>query len=235
MTLQNYDKGKIVKYYIRERLFVERMHQKTACAEALCKIWFVPFVLWLPSSMSNHDGKLKVSCWNIAAIFSQMNLQYHGIFCIIWRHVKVSTKRFQGKSVCPVIWWATGKEKPARFLETVILCDAILENFKRKVGSSLCYHTTSMRNCFCVCICLIFRFAYLEYYCFCAMLISISHLCIVNIFCCLCCMPCVYLRSLMLCLRSVYYLLFSKTCKMAQYLTCKFCGWTIFYDLCILV
>ena len=43
-----------------------------------------------------------------AAIFSQMNktlsLQYHGIFCIISRHIKVFTKCFHGKSVCPVIW-----------------------------------------------------------------------------------------------------------------------------------
>ena len=26
-----------------ERLFVERMHQKKANAETLCKVWFVPF------------------------------------------------------------------------------------------------------------------------------------------------------------------------------------------------
>ena len=26
-------------------------------AETLCKIWFFPIVPWLPSSMSNHDGK----------------------------------------------------------------------------------------------------------------------------------------------------------------------------------
>ena len=31
-----------------------------------------------------------VKCWN---------LQYHGIFCIIWCHVKVFTKCFRGKSV----------------------------------------------------------------------------------------------------------------------------------------
>ena len=61
--------------------------------------------------------------WNVkfhvytAAVFSQMNkklnLQYHGIFRIIWRHIKVSTRSFHGKSVCPVIWWATGEEKPS--------------------------------------------------------------------------------------------------------------------------
>ena len=33
-----------VATYIRERLFVEKMHQKKANTEVLCKIWFVPFV-----------------------------------------------------------------------------------------------------------------------------------------------------------------------------------------------
>ena len=33
------------------------MHQKKTNAETLCKKWFVPFVPWSPSSMSNHDGK----------------------------------------------------------------------------------------------------------------------------------------------------------------------------------
>ena len=56
VVLQNYYEGKIVKLYIRERLFVERMHQKEANAEKLCKTWFVPFFPWLPfSSMSDHD------------------------------------------------------------------------------------------------------------------------------------------------------------------------------------
>ena len=50
-------KNCIVKLYSRERLFVERMHQKKTNAETLCKIWFAPFVPWLPSSMSIHDGK----------------------------------------------------------------------------------------------------------------------------------------------------------------------------------
>ena len=27
------------------------------CRNVICKIWFVPFAPWLPSSMSNHDGK----------------------------------------------------------------------------------------------------------------------------------------------------------------------------------
>ena len=120
-------------------------------------------------------------------------------------------RSFHRKSVCPVICWATGKDKPSRFLETVILCEAFPGNFKRKIGSSPYYHTISVRTCSCVCICLIFRFAYLAYYCFCAMLFSVSHLSIVNIFCCLCYMPGVYLKSAMLCLRCVYCLLFSKT------------------------
>ena len=47
---------------------------------------------------------------------------------------------------------------------------SVLWNSKRKLCSSLCYHTISACTCFCVCICLIFRFAYLAYYCFCAML-----------------------------------------------------------------
>ena len=164
----------------------------------------------------------KQPIWNLkfradtAVIFNQMkktlNLQYHGIFCIKWHHIKVFTKFFYRKSVCPVIWWAIRKEKPAKFLETVILCEAFRGNFKNKVGSSLYYHTKPMRTCFCVSICLIFRFAYLAYYCFCAMLFSVSHLSIMDISCCLCYMPGVYLKSPMLCLRCDYCFLFSKIC-----------------------
>ena len=44
-------------WYIRERLFVERMHQKKMNSETLGKIWFLSFAPWLPSSMSNHDRK----------------------------------------------------------------------------------------------------------------------------------------------------------------------------------
>ena len=43
--------------YIQKGYLFERMHQKKANAETLCKIWFVSFVPWLPSRMSNHDGK----------------------------------------------------------------------------------------------------------------------------------------------------------------------------------
>ena len=86
-----------------------------------------------------------------------LNLQYHGIFCVICRHIKVFMRSFHGKCVCPVIWWPTGKEKPSGFLETVILCEAFWGNFKRKIGSSLYYHTISVCACSCVWICLIFR------------------------------------------------------------------------------
>ena len=43
-----------------------------------------------------------------------------------------------------------GKGNPARFLETVILCEAFRGNLE--TGSSLCYHTISVHTCFCVCI-----------------------------------------------------------------------------------
>ena len=94
-------------------------------------------------------------------------------------------------------------------------------NFVWKLGSSFCYHKISVRTCFCVYICLIFRFACLAYFCFSAMLFSISHLSIVDIFCCLCYILGVYLKSPMLCLRCVYCLLFSKNRWVAQYLTCS--------------
>ena len=104
-----------------------------------------------------------------------------------------------------------GKGKPAIFLETVILFESFCGNFQRKLGPSLCYHTISVHTCFCVCIYLIFRFAYLAYYCLCAILFSVFHSSIMNIFCCLYYMPGIYLKSPMLCLRCVCYLLFSKT------------------------
>ena len=103
------------------------------------------------------------------------------------------------------------KGKPARFLETVILCEAFHGNFLEETGSSRCYHTISVYTCFCVCIYLIFLFDYLAYCCLYAILFSVSHSSIKNIFCCLCYMPGVYLKSPMLCLRYVCCLLFSKT------------------------
>ena len=57
VMLQTYYEGKIVELYIWEMLFVEKMHKKKANAETLCEIWFVAFVPWLPSSMSNHNDK----------------------------------------------------------------------------------------------------------------------------------------------------------------------------------
>ena len=120
-------------------------------------------------------------------------------------------KCFHGKSVFPVIWRAARKKKPARFLETVILCEVFRGNFKRKLASNLCCYMISVHTCFCVCICLIFSYAYLACYCFCAMQFSVSHLSTVNIFCWWCYMPGIYLKFPMLCLRFVYCLLFFKT------------------------
>ena len=140
-----------------------------------------------------------------------LNLQYHGIFWIIWRHIKRFCEMLSQEISVSSNLVSYRKGKPARFLETVILCEAFHWNLLRKLSSSLCYHTISVRTCFCVCIYLIFRFAYLAYYCLCAMLFSVSHSSIVNIFCCLCYMPGVYLKSPMLCLRCVCCLLFSKT------------------------
>ena len=63
---------------VRFRHFIYRgslmMHQKKANAEKLCKIWFVPFVSWLPSSMSNHDGKW-VYLWFFHYSFLQNRLR----------------------------------------------------------------------------------------------------------------------------------------------------------------
>ena len=68
----------------------------------------------------------------LAVVFIQMNktlnLQNHGIFCIIWSHIKVFTKCFHGKSVCPVISGATGEKKPAGFLDIVIFYEAFRGN-----------------------------------------------------------------------------------------------------------
>ena len=71
-------------------------------------------------------------------------------------------------------------------METVILYEIFRGTFKRKLSFSLCYHTISVLTCICICIWLIFRFAYLAYHCFCAMVISVYHLSIVNILCAWC-------------------------------------------------
>ena len=139
-------------------------------------------------------------------------------------------KCFHRKSVRPVIWWVTWWAIWwARLLKTVILCEAFRGNFKRNLGSSLCYYMISVRTC------LIFRFVCLACYYFCAMLFLVSRLSIVNIFCCLYYVPGVYLISPMLCLLCVCCLLFSKIRWIARYLTCGFYGWTISYDLRIAV
>ena len=46
----------LCSYKIRFDHHTETYKKKTN-VETLYKIWFVPFVSWLPSSMSNHDGK----------------------------------------------------------------------------------------------------------------------------------------------------------------------------------
>ena len=139
-----------------------------------------------------------------------LNLHHHGIFCTMWRHMKVFTKRFHEKSVCPVIWLATGRRSKPDSWKQYLCVKRFVESFRR-TGSSLCYHTILVHICFCICICSIFRFAYLAYCCPCAKLFSVSHSSIMNVFCCLCYMPGIYLKSLMLCLRCVCCLLFSKT------------------------
>ena len=173
----------------------------------------------------NASKETKQLIWNLkfhadtVATFNKMNktlnLQHHSISWIIWRHIKGFTKCFHRKSVCPVTWWATGNEKPARFLETVTLYEAFRGIFKGKLDSSICCHTMSVRTCFRVCICVFYvcicRLGYLAYHFFCKMLFLFPHLNIVNIFCYLNYVPAVYLKSCMLCLRCVYCLLFSKT------------------------
>ena len=62
IMLPNYYEGKIVDLYIRERLFVEKMHQKKANAETFCKIWFVPFVVWA-TMMGNECFMITIYIW----------------------------------------------------------------------------------------------------------------------------------------------------------------------------
>ena len=101
-----------------------------------------------------------------------------------------------------------GKHKPATFLETAILFKVFPGKFETK--SSLFFAVISARSCFYVCICLKIRLVYLVYFCFSAMIFSIFHSSLVNIYCCLCCMPGVYVKSPMLFLHSSYLHLFSK-------------------------
>ena len=90
-------------------------------------------------------------------------------------------------------------DKPARSLEKVILCKGFCGDFKNEINSTIFYDMISVHTCFCFYICLKFRFADLAYFCFCAMLFSVSQLSIVNIFCCLCYMPGFYVKPPILC------------------------------------
>ena len=80
------------------------------------------------------------------------------------RHV--NKKCFYGKPACSLVCWATGKEKPARFLEKVVLLEAFCGNFKNKLCSSLCYHIILLCTCFCDVIWLIFSMLYCKFSCF---------------------------------------------------------------------
>ena len=78
--------------------------------------------------------------WNLklhadtAAIFSQMNktlnLQYYGIFCIIWRHIKVFAKCFYLELVSPVIWWATRSGNQPDFWKQEFCVKRFVETFR---------------------------------------------------------------------------------------------------------
>ena len=95
-----------------------------------------------------------------SAIFSQMNKMFKFTIpwyllhnsALTWSFHIFTIKCVHLKPVYPVIWWGTRKEKPARFLEIVILCKALCGNFKRKLCPSLCYHMTWVYTCFHVCI-----------------------------------------------------------------------------------
>ena len=51
------------------------MHQKKGNAETLCKIWFVPFVSLLPSSMTNSAFLSKcVFCYYVISYFMHSNI-----------------------------------------------------------------------------------------------------------------------------------------------------------------
>ena len=110
-----------------------------------------------------------------------------------------------GASVCLVILCSG-----ARFLEAATLSKSFHAKFKRKLRSNPCYQMILVRTGFCVWISLIFRFTHLACFSFFAMLLSVSHLSLLNIFCCLYYMPGVCLKSPMLCLRSIYCVLFSQ-------------------------
>ena len=104
--------------YILKLICLKIKTSISMCILMLCIyiMWYI-YNIYLYIYTSKVFRQRKELIWNLnfhaytAGIFSQMNktlnLQYHGIFCIIWRHIKVFTKCFDGKLVCPVIWWAT--------------------------------------------------------------------------------------------------------------------------------
>ena len=78
MLQNDYEKKKIVKNYIRKKLFVERMHQKKMNAKTLCKIWFTAERL----ANRRKESKSKISAWIkarlIFALIRTMLLCLHG-------------------------------------------------------------------------------------------------------------------------------------------------------------
>ena len=132
-------------------------------------------------------------------------------FTVLWyllhnrRHVKVFKKCFHGVQQYAGF---TGSTNQPDFWKQQFCSKYSLESLKQ--NSFLFFAVISARSCFYVCICLIIRFVYLVYFCFSAMIFSIFHLSIVNIYCCLYCTPGVYIKSPMLFLHSSYLHLFSK-------------------------
>ena len=138
----------VIKHFINTGTYISKSKQ---CYNAKPSAYYFYMRMKMPLSFRTCISVPLKFHADTTAIFSQLNktlnLQYHGVFCIRWRHVKVFTKCFHGKSVCPVIRWATGKKEPAKFPEAVILNEAFRGNFKRKLGSNPCYHTISLRTC----------------------------------------------------------------------------------------
>ena len=83
VMLQNYHEGKIVRLYIPERLFAERMHQKKVNAETLCKIWFVLFVRWFPDYLVVWATMM----WNKCFMITIYTFIYIYIYIYIYIHI----------------------------------------------------------------------------------------------------------------------------------------------------
>ena len=84
------------------------MHQKKANAETLCKIWFVPFVPWLPSSMSNVWATMMENKCFMITIYIYIyiyiyilgaNLKTKGLWWVpvwpgnLWKILKIKTEK----------------------------------------------------------------------------------------------------------------------------------------------